>query len=188
MKAKFFNFLALVSLAYFSYLLLLISLQYIPFTSDVAFLRIKMDQVQLPYYIVSFKAHVFTSFFLLIAGFTQFSKWIRTRYRQLHRWMGWSYITILLLFSAPSGLVLGWHANGGWISQLAFVILGVLWIYFTIQALRFAIKKDWTKHRNFMIRSYALTLSAVSLRLFKYSGGLFNFSLFASRLYFYPTR
>jgi hypothetical protein len=167
-KAKFFNFLALVSLAYFSYLLLLISLQYIPFSSDVAFLRIKMDQVQLPYYIVSFKAHVFTSFFLLIAGFTQFNKWIRTRYRQLHRWMGWSYITILLLFSAPSGLVLGWHANGGWISQLAFVILGVLWIYFTIQALRFAIKKDWTKHRNFMIRSYALTLSAISLRLFKY--------------------
>ncbi|MFT4598029.1 MAG: hypothetical protein ACJAR8_001526 [Bacteroidia bacterium] len=168
MKAKFFNFLALVSLAYFSYLLLLISLQYIPFSSDVAFLRIKMDQVQLPYYIVSFKAHVFTSFFLLIAGFTQFNKWIRTRYRQLHRWMGWSYITILLLFSAPSGLVLGWHANGGWISQLAFVILGVLWIYFTIQALRFAIKKDWTKHCNFMIRSYALTLSAISLRLFKY--------------------
>ena len=168
MKSKILNGFLLLGLAYFSYLLLLISLQYIPFSSDVAFLRIKMDQVQLPYYIVSFKAHVFTSFFLLIAGFTQFSKWIRTKYRQFHRYFGWSYISILLLFSAPSGLVLGWHANGGWISQLAFVILGVLWIYFTIQALRFAIKKDWTKHRNFMIRSYALTLSAISLRLFKY--------------------
>ena len=168
MKTQLLNFLALASLAWFSYLLLLISLQYIPFSSDVAFLRIKMDEVQLPYYIFSFKAHVFTSFFLLLAGFTQFSKWIRTQYRLLHRRLGWSYITILLLISAPSGLVLGWHANGGWISQLAFVILGVLWMYFTIQALRFAIQKDWVKHRNFMIRSYALTLSAISLRLFKY--------------------
>lgn len=168
MSTKLLNFLALASLAWFSYLLLLISLQYVPFSSDVAFLRIKMDEVKLWYYISFFKVHVFTSFFLLLAGFTQFNKWIRTQYRPLHRRMGWSYIVILLLASAPSGLILGWHANGGWSSQLAFSILGVLWIYFTIQALRFAIKKDWTKHRNFMIRSYALTLSAISLRLFKY--------------------
>ena len=163
-----FRVALIAALAYFSYLLLLISLQYIPFSKDVAFLNIKLNEVLLPFYIPFFKAHVFTSFFLLIAGFTQFSKWIRTRYRQLHRWMGWSYITILLLFSAPSGLVLGWHANGGWSSQLAFLLLGVLWIYTTTQALRYALKKDWRRHRNFMIRSYALTLSAISLRLFKW--------------------
>jgi uncharacterized membrane protein len=127
-----------------------------------------MDEVKLPYYIPFFKAHVFTSFFLLIAGFTQFSKWIRTKYRNVHRYFGWSYIIILLVFSAPSGLVLGYHANGGWTSQLAFLLLGVLWIYTTAKALRYALKKDWTKHRNFMMRSYALTLSAISLRLFKY--------------------
>lgn len=168
MKSKIINGLLLLGLAYFSYLLLLISMQYIPFRSDAAFLRIKMDEVKLPYYIPFFKAHVFTSFLLLIAGFTQFSKWIRTRYRNIHRYVGWSYIVILLVFSAPSGLVLGYHANGGCTSQLAFILLGVLWIYTTAQALRYALKKDWTRHRNFMIRSYALTLSAISLRLFKY--------------------
>jgi uncharacterized membrane protein len=168
MKSKILNVLLLLGLAYFSYLLLLISLQYIPFRSDAAFLRIKMDEVKLPYYIPFFKAHVFTSFFLLLAGFTQFSKWIRTKYRQFHRYVGWIYISIVLLFSAPSGLVLGWHANGGWTSQLAFILLGILWIYTTTQALRYALKKDWRRHRNFMIRSYALTLSAISLRLFKW--------------------
>jgi len=168
MKTKIINGLLLLGLARFSYLLLLISLQYIPFSSDVAFLRIKMDEVKLPYYIPFFKAHVFTSFFLLLAGFTQFSKWIRTKYRNIHRYLGWAYISILLVFSAPSGLVLGYHANGGWTSQLAFILLSVLWFYTTIQALRYAINKDWTKHRDFMIRSYALTLSAISLRLFKY--------------------
>jgi len=168
MKSKILNGFFLLGLAYFSYLLLLISLQYIPFSSDAAFLRIKIDEVKLPYYLPFFKVHVFTSFFLLLAGFTQFSTRIRTKYTYVHRYLGWTYIVILLVFSAPSGLVLGYHANGGWTSQSAFLILGILWIYTTIQALRYALKKNWTKHRNFMIRSYALTLSAVSLRLFKY--------------------
>lgn len=168
MKSKVLNGLLLAILVWFSYLLLLISLQYIPFSSDAAFLRIKIDEVKIWYYIPFFKFHVFTSFFLLIAGFTQFSRWIRTKFRNVHRYLGWAYIVILLLFSAPSGLVLGYHANGGWTSQLAFMLLGVLWIYTTIRALRFAIKKDWRRHQNFMIRSYALTLSAISLRLFKY--------------------
>ena len=82
--------------------------------------------------------------------------------------MGWTYIVVLLLFSAPSGLVMGYHANGGWTSQLSFILLGVLWIYTTLKSLRFAIRKDWKRHQNFMIRSYALTLSAISLRLFKW--------------------
>lgn len=167
MKSKILYGVLLVGLAYYSSLLLIITLQYIPFSDDVAFLRIKMDQVKLPYYILSFKAHVFTSFFLLLAGFTQFNKWIRAQYRNLHRYLGWSYIVILLVFSAPSGIVLAYHANGGWTSQLAFILLSVLWFYFTLQALRYAVKKNWMKHRNFMIRSYALTLSAISLRLFK---------------------
>lgn len=168
MVVRLAKFISLAALAWFSYLLLLISLQYIPFQADMAFLRIKIDEVKLPYYIPFFKLHVYTSFFLLLAGFTQFSKWVRQSYRQLHRYMGWSYISILLLFSAPSGLVLGYHANGGWSSKLAFVILGLLWIYTTVQALRYALRGNWSKHRDFMIRSYALTLSAISLRLFKY--------------------
>jgi hypothetical protein len=158
----------IAALAYFSYLLLLISLQYVPFSKDVAFLKIKATEVLLPYYIPFFKAHIFTSFFLLLAGFTQFSPFVRKKYRRVHRLMGWFYCTILLLFSAPSGLVLGFHANGGVLSQFTFLLLGFLWIYTTIQSLRYAFKKEWIKHKQFMIRSYALTLSAITLRLWKY--------------------
>lgn len=158
----------IAALAYFSYLLLLISLQYVPFSKDVAFLNIKSTEVLLPYYIPFFKTHIFTSFFLLLAGFTQFSSFVKKKYRRVHRLMGWSYCTILLLFSAPSGLVLGFHANGGLSSQFAFLLLGILWIYTTIQSLRYALKKEWKKHKQFIIRSYALTLSAITLRLWKY--------------------
>ena len=67
MKSKVINGLLLLSLGYFSYLLLLISLQYIPFSNDAAFLSIKIDEVKIPYYIPFFKAHVFTSFFFQIS-------------------------------------------------------------------------------------------------------------------------
>ncbi|MEY2924610.1 MAG: hypothetical protein RLZZ337_1158 [Bacteroidota bacterium] len=163
-----FRFFLLAALAYFAYLLLLITLQYIPFRADAAFLKIKTDEVALPYYLFFFKLHVFTSLFLLLSGVTQFSTYIRKKWRNLHRGMGWSYISIILMAAAPSGIVMGWHANGGWTSQTSFVILGVLWFLFTALALYFVLKKNLVQHQNFMIRSFALTLSAVTLRLWKW--------------------
>jgi len=64
---------------------------------------------------------------------------------------------------------MGFYANGGDLSRIAFVLLAVLWIYFTAMALVKAKQKNFTAHRNFMIRSYALTLSALTLRAWKYA-------------------
>jgi Predicted membrane protein (DUF2306) len=47
-------------------------------------------------------------------------------------------------------------------------VLAVLWIYFTAMALVKAKQKNFKAHRNYMIRSYALTLSAITLRAWKY--------------------
>src|SRR5690606_23443496 len=69
--------------------------------------------------------------------------------------------------SAPSGLIMGYYANGGVISQTAFIILSILWIYTTLMAYRAVRNKDFDRHTKFMIRSYALTLSALTLRLWK---------------------
>ena len=74
---------------------------------------------------------------------------------------------IILLFAAPSGFFIGVYANGGLSSQIAFVLLAVLWFVFTLVALRKAIKKDFKSHQYFMIRSFSLTLSAISLRAWK---------------------
>jgi hypothetical protein len=41
-------------------------------------------------------------------------------------------------------------------------------MFFTYRAYIYAKQKKWQLHRNFMYRSYALTLSAVSLRYFKW--------------------
>ena len=54
-------------------------------------------------------------------------------------------------------------------SLIAFGLLAVGWITFTAKALRKAALGDFVGHRNFMIRSYALTLSALTLRAWKWS-------------------
>lgn len=85
----------------------------------------------------------------------------------MHRIFGYIYVIDILMVTGPAGLLMSFYANGGIGSRVAFVLLSVLWIGFTALALFKAIKKDFIAHRAFMIRSYALTLSAVSLRCWK---------------------
>lgn len=153
---------------WFCWLMLRITLQYIPLDTDVAFLRIKQDYIGFTYYKVAFFIHAYTAILVLPAGFTQFSKGIRRRMPAVHRTGGWIYVGITLLLAAPSGLVIGIHANGGILSQVAFCSLAVLWFYFTLQAVRKIRQKDFHGHQKFMIRSFALTLSAITLRAWKF--------------------
>jgi hypothetical protein len=64
---------------------------------------------------------------------------------------------------------MSFYANGGFSSKLAFGLLAVGWIAFTAIALSKAANGDFAGHRRFMIRSYALTLSALTLRAWKWS-------------------
>jgi hypothetical protein len=168
MFARISKYIIWGSYFYFSFLLLLITLQYIPYNTDVAFLRIKQDEIAYDYYKIAFFTHVYTSIFLMILGFLQFSKTIKRKYINVHRWSGRMYAVIILFLSGPSGLVMSYHANGGTFSKIAFVILSILWMSFTFLSVFYVLKKDIVNHQKYAIRSFALTLSAISLRLFKY--------------------
>ena len=82
--------------------------------------------------------------------------------------MGWIYVIITIFISAPSGFIIGIYANGGVISQISFCTLGILWIVFTVAALRKIMKRKIVEHQKWMIRSFALALSAITLRAWKY--------------------
>ena len=162
------NWSLIALLAFFCYLMLRITFQYMPVKTDVAFLEIKQQYIDIDVWFVSFYIHVYTSIFALIAGFTQFSKTILKKNKQLHRSFGYVYIIVVLFISGPASIVMGWFANGGFSSRIAFLMLSILWIFFTAKALQKAKQGDFKAHRNFMIRSYALTLSALTLRAWKY--------------------
>jgi uncharacterized membrane protein len=156
-------------LAFFTWLMAGITLNYIPYNTDVGFLRIKQQYIGIDHWRIAFFIHVYASIWVLLAGFTQFSKRIQRNNPQLHRMMGYIYVSDVLLITGPAGLLMGFYANGGITSRIAFISLACLWIFFTAMALIKAKQKNFKAHRRYMIRSYALTLSAITLRAWKYS-------------------
>lgn len=165
MWLKIFSYAALL---FFSYLMLEITLQYIPIQLDVAFLRIKQQYIHITHWKIAFFVHVFTSMFALIAGFTQFSASFLRKFPKWHRLIGKMYVIDILIFTGPSGFIMGLYANGGLSSRIAFTLLASLWMFFTLQAYLKIKQKDIRAHKAYMYRSYALTLSAITLRVWKY--------------------
>ena len=134
----------------------------------MGFLRIKQQYIGIDHWRTAFFIHVYASMWVLFAGFTQFSRKLLREKPKLHRTLGYIYVVDVLLITGPAGLIMGFYANGGLFSRIAFVTLAILWIFFTAMALIKAKQKKFKEHRNYMIRSYALTLSALTLRAWKY--------------------
>lgn len=164
---KIITILLLAVFSYLCWLMLRICFSYFPWSSIQGFLRLKQDVVNFTPWQWAFKLHVATSGLVLLAGFSQFFPFLRNRYPVWHRRLGWLYIVSVLAVAAPSGFILALYAAGGLVTQICFVLLTVLWVCSTALALRYAIAKCWLLHRDWMIRSFALSLSALSLRSWK---------------------
>jgi uncharacterized membrane protein YozB (DUF420 family) len=142
--------------------------QYIPLRKDVAFLQIKQTEVsETPFYITFFYIHVYSAIFVLLSGFFQINNTLLKKYPLLHRNLGKLYVFIILFLSAPSGLFIGLFANGGFYSKISFVALSVLWFLFTLKGFLYIKTKNIQQHKAFMLRSFALTFSAITLRFWK---------------------
>ena len=152
---------------YLSWLMLKITLEYVPFSRVVSFLMIKQTEVESrPEYIWIFYSHVYTSIFVLFTGFLAITR-LRFIGQNLHAIVGKTYIALILFIAAPSGFYMGLFANGNIFAKLSFTILAILWGYSTYKAYNLARKKDFSQHKKWMWRSFALTLSALTLRMWK---------------------
>ncbi|MGN7756092.1 DUF2306 domain-containing protein [Chryseobacterium sp. 22532] len=162
-----FKILLIIGFGYFFWLMLKITLEYVPFNPNVSFLMIKQTEVQdRPEYLSFFYTHVYTSIFVLISGFLAI---LRKNFgiENFHKNIGKVYIFLILILAAPSGIYMGFFANGGFLSKISFVILGSLWWFTTYKAYQSARKKRFKEHKQWMWRSFALTLSALTLRIWK---------------------
>ena len=159
--------LLIIGFGYFFWLMLKITLEYIPINTNVSFLMIKQTEVaERPEYLYFFYTHVYTSIFVLLTGFLAI---IRKNFglKNFHRNAGKIYIFFILIFAAPSGIYMGIFANGGLLSKISFVILGIFWWFSTLNAYQLARQKKFTEHKQWMWRSFALTISAITLRMWK---------------------
>ena len=99
----------------------------------------------------------------MLAGPWQFSARLRARNLRLHRWLGRFYLIEVALGSL-AGLAMSFVSEEGLPTHLGFGILAVLWFFTGLQAYRMVLQGNLTAHRQWMIRNFALTLAAVTLR------------------------
>jgi uncharacterized membrane protein len=83
---------------------------------------------------------------------------------RLHRWLGRAYC-LCVLVGAIGGGYLSFYSHLGAITGLGFFIADVLWLYTTFIALRFALTRQFDTHRRWILRSFALSCAAISLRI-----------------------
>lgn len=171
-RVVFYLFAAIV--LYTSWLMLLLSLPYTSFGRYVDFLMTKQLVYHLWHWRISFYVHVFTSVIVLVTGLLQFSSYLLKKFPGLHRRSGKIYVQVVLLFSGPSGLIMGFYANGGFPARISFVLLASLWLITTFLGWHYALQRRWRLHTGMMVRSYALTLSAISLRFYAFLIGTFD--------------
>ena len=109
--------------------------------------------------------HVAGAITALVLGLLQFLPALRRGKGPPHRWIGRVYVAGCLV-GGMAGLILAPGSSAGPIASAGFGSLAVAWLAVTILGWRAAMQGRFTAHRNWMIRSWALTLAAVTLRLY----------------------
>jgi hypothetical protein len=78
--------------------------------------------------------------------------------------MGRFYIAACLI-GGCSGLAISLYSSAGPVAGWGFFFLAVFWLITTTLAWTSALRRDFAAHERWMIRSFALTFAAVTLRL-----------------------
>ena len=161
---KFFTNAAVYVMAFFAVSISLYALSYYVITMQ-GFLSSKGNLVSTFYWHTAFYTHVGSGSVALGIGWLQFLPKFRARNINRHRIIGKIYAIAILAFASTSGMVLAFNANEGLPAKLGFGCLAFAWFYTTLQAWLTIIKGNVLQHRTWVTRSYALTLAAVTLRI-----------------------
>lgn len=167
---RFFSTLFLLLIGAFTLLMLTKVVPYLSFEPDIDFLTTKTDRV-LGHrdFQISFYIHIISSLWVMGIGIAQFIPAFVKKYPRLHQTLGKVYVFSILFLAAPSGLGLALYANGGLPAKVGFSLQCIVWWLTTFIAWREIRKRRWQTHIEWMMRSYAVTLAAMSLRVGSYA-------------------
>ncbi|MEM8681961.1 MAG: DUF2306 domain-containing protein [Pseudomonadota bacterium] len=110
-------------------------------------------------------AHLIGGAVALAIGPFQLSSRIRSRNPSLHRLLGRIYV-IAIMIGGVAGLSLAVSASGGLPAKFGFGMMAVVWLSSTAMAFVSIRRRRIAEHQAWMIRSYAVTLAAVTLRFY----------------------
>jgi hypothetical protein len=165
MLRKLLLLVAVLLISAFAGLMLTKTLPYYSFEKGIHFLTTKSDETNdNSWFRLGFYVHITTSLVVLVLGLLQWLPGVAGVGPRLHRWLGLGYVVGILGLAAPSGLILARFANGGLVAQVGFTLQCVVWWLTTWVAYRAARQRQWPRHVDWLVRSYAVTLAALALR------------------------
>lgn len=121
--------------------------------------------------------HVIGGVTALLVAPLQFVRAVRSRWPRFHRVTGRVYVAACAI-AAPAGLVLAFGTTAGPVAATGFAIPALLWPAFTWLGWRAAVDRRFADHRDWMLRSYAITATAITLRLMLPAAGLLGLPFF----------
>ena len=108
--------------------------------------------------------HAFSGGIALILGPLQFLSGLRQRRPNLHRWLGRIYL-IGILLGGLSAFLIAPGMISGLVGEFGLITLAILWLWTGFMAYTNIRAGNVEIHREWMIRNYALTFAAATLRL-----------------------
>ena len=162
----FFAALFWIPIVFFSLLLVKNTLPYFSFSKNFIFIEERTLLFLKPVYRYSFYIHIFAGMFCIMAALTQFSTSILKKRKGIHVWMGKIYVLVVLVLGAPTGVYMSFFAKGSFWERMLFLFMAVYWFYSTVKGLQTIKVKNVLAHKNWMIRSYSMAMTAVSFRIY----------------------
>jgi hypothetical protein len=162
----FFAALFWIPVVFFSLLLVKNTIPYFSFSQNFIFIEERALLFLKPVYKFSFYTHIFAGMFCITAALTQFSSYILKKRKRVHIWMGKIYVLVVLLLGAPTGLYMSFFAKGSFWERILFMFMAMYWFYSTSKGLQTIKAKNVLAHKNWMIRSYSMAMTAVTFRIY----------------------
>jgi hypothetical protein len=120
---------------------------------------ITSDTIQYPLLVT----HIIFACIALITGFLQFIERIRIQNPKTHRFLGRAYVISVFISGLLALAVVFYIEN--FTKSLAFFTLTIVWLVTCWNGYLSAVKRRFNQHRIWMLRSFGVTLVAVSARL-----------------------
>lgn len=162
----FFRLLFWIPVSAFSLLLVYNTLPYFSFTGNFPFIEERAFLFQKPFYNTAFYIHIAAGAICIITALVQFSSYILKKRKAIHRWSGKLYVLVVLLLAAPTGFYMSFFAKGSFWERILFMFMAVTWFITTLYGFTTIHKKNVLAHKIWMMRSYAMAMTAVTFRIY----------------------
>ena len=162
----FFRMLFWIPVTVFSVLLVYNTLPYFSFSKEFSFIEERSILFQSNFYNACFYIHIFAGAVCIITALIQFSRYILKKVTTLHRWSGKLYVFVVLFLGAPTGLYMSFFAKGSFWERALFMFMAVTWFFTTLYGLTTIHKRNVIAHKIWMMRSYAMAMTAVTFRIY----------------------